>query len=174
MVVNGAGDQLLAGARFSPDQNCGTGPRHPGHLLAHLPHGAAGTDQAGEVVPPVELLTQLRVLADQLVTLGLEQTMNAYRLRDHRGDDPEKFEQAAVLPFRLVRQFDRERAYRPPMEKDGNAHEAELGSVPLLAGCCAVKKAWVSADLRHHDRLAALRHCAGNALPQGIAGGAPG
>ena len=75
--------------------------------------------------------------------------------------------------FSLVRQFDRERAYRPPMEEDGDAHEAELGFAPLLTGCCAVKKTWVAVDLRHHDRLAALRHCAGNALPQGIAGGAP-
>src|SRR5690606_32834884 len=45
-AVNGAGDELLAGARLAVDQDGGVGPGDLGDLLAHAPDRVAAADEA--------------------------------------------------------------------------------------------------------------------------------
>ena len=75
VVVNGVGDQLLPGARLSPDQHGGVGPGHLGDLLVDLPHAAAVADHVREVIALAQFLAQVDVLLDQALGLGLDQAL---------------------------------------------------------------------------------------------------
>jgi hypothetical protein len=55
----------------------------------------------------LQLLAQLGVLAYQLLPLGLEEPVDAHRLRDHRSHDLEELQQPLELAVGLVGQLDR-------------------------------------------------------------------
>ena len=90
VVVNGVGDQLLAGARFAAQQHRRVGAGDLRNLLVDLAHRPARADQVREVVALLQLLPQVRVLVDQPLLVGLDQPVHLDRLRDHRSDDAEK------------------------------------------------------------------------------------
>ena len=65
VVVNGARDELLAGAGLAGDENRAAGLRHGLEQLEQLPHHLALADDALEAVPLLELLAQVGVLGAQ-------------------------------------------------------------------------------------------------------------
>ncbi len=62
-VVDGLGDDLLAGAGFALDEERGVGRRDPLHEVEHRVHGRRMRDQAGQAVALPELRAQVLVLA---------------------------------------------------------------------------------------------------------------
>src|SRR5918995_4041161 len=102
----------------------------------------------------MQLLPQLGILCDQLLPLHLQQPVNTYPLRDHRGDDLQELQQPLELPVCLVDEFDRQRADDPAMEYDGYAHEAELAAPPFPAHSGTMEEAGIPADQRHNHGLA--------------------
>ena len=62
VLVNGLGDQLLAGAAFAVDQHGGVGRGDPLQPVDHRLHLAAGVDDPLEAEPLVEPLAELGVL----------------------------------------------------------------------------------------------------------------
>ena len=126
VVVDGVGDQLLAGAGLAADEHRGVGLRDLRHLLVHLPRGTAGADDVREVVAFAQLLPQVRVLVEQSPPLLLDQPLHVERLRDHRADDAEELHAAVVVALRLEAEVDGERADGGAVHRDRHADEAEL------------------------------------------------
>jgi hypothetical protein len=69
MVVKRVGDELLAGARFAPDEHRRAGTHHLRDLLEHPAHGPAVPDEVDEFVALLQLLAELGVLLHQLAAL---------------------------------------------------------------------------------------------------------
>ena len=61
-VVDGARDQLLAGAGLSQNQRRGVGRRHSFHLLENAPQGRALADDLTEIVFGAELVFEVELL----------------------------------------------------------------------------------------------------------------
>jgi hypothetical protein len=80
VVVDGVGDELLAGAVLALDQDVGLARRHALDQLEELLHLLAAADDVGELVLVLQLLLQLDVLGLQLGALDrlLEQGQHAF------------------------------------------------------------------------------------------------
>ncbi len=66
-VVNGAGDQLLAGAGFAQDQDRGIGGRHGGYLIQHFAETRIVADDLAEILLGADFIFQVELLFGQLV-----------------------------------------------------------------------------------------------------------
>ena len=168
-VVDRVGDQFLARARFAADQRGGVGAGHLRDLLEDLPHRTAAADQVREVVAFTQFLPQVRVLVDQVALVFLDQTMDLHRLRDHRRDNAEKLGAAVEVALGLVLQVDGQRANGAPVEADRHAYEAQLLVRQLGTPRGAMQERRFAADVRHHNRLPALHHLAGDPFAHAVA-----
>ena len=162
-------DELFPRSRFPANERRRHRPRDLGDLLADLPHRAAGAEEIGKVVALAQLLPQVCVLVEQLLALVVDQPLHLDGLRDHRGDDPEKFLRAVVVAIGLELEVDAECADRLAVQHDGHADEAELLLRQLGAFRRAVQEHRLAADLRHDDRLAAFDDPSGDAFAELIA-----
>src|SRR6185436_7786492 len=167
-VVDGVGDQLLAGARLAADQHGRAGAGDLRDLLEDLPQRPAAAHQVGEAVPLAQLLAQVRVLVDQPPLVFLDQAVNLDRLANHRGDDAEELGVAFEIAIGLELQVDGERTDRAAVEEDRHADEAQLLPRQLGTARGTVEERRLAADARHHDRLAALNDAAGNPFAHAI------
>ena len=66
-VVNGARDQLLAGAGFAENQNRSVGGRHGGHLFQHSAENGIVADDLAEILLGADLILQIQLLFGELV-----------------------------------------------------------------------------------------------------------
>ena len=126
VVVNGVGDELLAGARFAAQEHRRVGLRHLRDLRVHVVHLAAGANDVGEAVALVELEPQVRVLFDQALAIGFDEPMHLHRLRDHRADDGQKRHRAFVVAVRRVLEIDLELSDRLPLVRDRHRDVGDL------------------------------------------------
>ena len=69
--MDGAGDQLLAGARLAGDEHGGVGRRHAADLVEHGEQRGGSTDDLLEVVDRLDLFLQVEVLLLEAGALGL-------------------------------------------------------------------------------------------------------
>ena len=166
--MNGVSDQLLARARFPPDEDRRVRCSHLRHLLVHLAHGTARPDDAREVVALLQLLPQVQVLVDQALLVFFDQPLNLDRLADARSHDAEELHVSLVVAIGIELEVDSERADRLPVEQDRHAHEAQLLFRQLGALRRAIEERRLLADARHDDRLAAFDHAADNAFAHAV------
>jgi hypothetical protein len=98
VVVNGAGDQFLAGAGFAADQHRGVPLRHLPHLLEHPLHRLAVADHAVETVLAAHRAPQAVALGGQRPALALHLAGIAHAAGDQVGDHLQKAG-ALLQPF---------------------------------------------------------------------------
>ena len=162
-------DHLLAGARLPADQHGRGRGGDLGDLLVHVLHRPAVPDDVAEVVALAQLLPELPVLLEQALPLGLDEAVDAHGLAHHRGHDPEELGLAVVALVGLVGQGHAQRSHRARVGGDRHADEGRLVAARLLEDPGAVQEERLAAHLRHHHRLAALHHAAGDALADLVA-----
>ena len=166
--MDGVRNQLLARSRFAADEHGGAGARHLRDLLVGLPHGAAGADQIGEVVPLLQLVLEVDVLVEQPLPLFLDDTAGLERLRDHARDDGEEAHRLVVVAAGVELEIDGERAQRRTIQRNRHADVAELLLVALGPPRRAVEHRRLAADARDDDRLAGFDDAAGDALAHAV------
>jgi hypothetical protein len=167
--VDGVRDELFPCSRFPANERRRHRPRDLGDLLADLPHRAAGAKEIGKVVALAQFLPQVCVLVEQLLALVVDQPLHLHGLRDHRGDDPEKFLRAVVVAIGLELEVDAQGADRFPVQHDRHADEAQLLLRQLRPLRRAVQKHRLAADLGHDDGFAAFHHPARDAFAKLVA-----
>ena len=174
VVVDGVGDELLAGPRLAAHEHRGVGRRHLRDLGVDLPHGAAGADDVGEVVALLELAAQVDVLLGQPLALGVDEVVDADGLGDHGRDHVEELDVALVVAPLLERQVDADGPHRllALAGLDGDADEADVAPVEVLAAG-PVEEHRLLAGPRHDDRLRGLDDPARHPFADGVAGRAP-
>ena len=162
--MNRVRDQLLARARLAADEDGRVRAGHLRDLLVHLPHRSARPDDVREVVALAELLPQVRVFVLEPAAILLDQPLNLDRLRQHRGDDPEKLPRPIEVAVRLELEVDRQGANRLAVQGDRHADEAQflLGQLGALRG--AVQQHRLAAGARHDHRPAGFDDAPRNAL----------
>ena len=97
IVVDGVGDQFLAGTRFAANQHVGIGRRHLGDLLVNLPHAVAAADNVGKIVALPKFPAQMLVLVSQAIVLAFDQVRDVDRLGDHGSNDLQEVQLAVVV-----------------------------------------------------------------------------
>ncbi len=142
--------------------------RDPSVLSVHLAHRPAGPDQVREVVPLLELLPQMRVLVDELLTLGLNQPVDPDRLGDHGRDHTDELCGARVVAIGLEPQIDADHADSSSFNDDGGGDVGKLLSGKLGAVGGAVQEPGLPADTRDDDRLSGFQDLTGDALADAI------
>src|SRR4029077_16005460 len=106
-------------------------------------------------VPLAELLTEMRVLVDEMPLVLLDQAVNLERLRDQRRDDAEELRAALEVAISLEPQIDRQRPDRAAVQDDRHADEAQLLVRELGAPRRAVQERRFVAHAGHDNGLAA-------------------
>ena len=168
--MDGVGDELLAGPRFAPDEHGGVGARDLGDLLVSLPHGAAGSDQVGEIVALLQLVLEVHVFVEQAFALVFDGPSRLERLGDHPRHNREEPDRGVVVAAGVELEVHRQGPQRGPVQGDGDADVAQLRHPRALSLDRPVEEERLAADGRHHDRLSALHHAPRDALAQAVAG----
>ena len=153
-VVDGVGDELLAGAGLAANHHGGVGRGRLPHPLEDLLHGVAVADDVAHLVALLQLLAQLLVLLQQA-----------------RGDLKD-LGVALEVAAHLVGRGEGQGSHGLAVHKEGHAEEAQ---VPLLAALLpqearAVQVEGLLAHHGHHHGLAGLEHAARDPLPGPVAG----
>ena len=156
VVVDRAGDQLLAGAALAADQHGGVAV---GDLLdepVHLLHRVALADHVVHVEPRLELASQPDVFVAQRRPLRLDHLVQLDRLGDHRGDDVEQPQPGVeiIRPAGLL--IDAQRPDGLALQLDRHAEKRDFLAPRRIAGLGPVQEARVLGDIRHDDPLARL------------------
>ena len=154
VVVDRAGDQLLAGAGLAAQQHGRVGPRDLRDLLVDALHRAAVADDAGEVVALAQLLLEMGVLVDEALVLRRHQPLDLEGLADHRGDQAVERLGPFVVAVGLEPQVDAERADDAAVDANRDADEAELLPGRVAPSGAAQHQGGLPADPRHDHRLA--------------------
>lgn len=163
IVVDGVGDEFLAGARFAANQHTGIRRRHLRDLLVNLPHAAAVADDVREIVALPKLLSKMRILIPQAIFLPFDQVRDVDRLSDHGRDHLQEMQFAVVIAaVALEGQIHPQRPHRLAIDDDGHTDERSALLVQILAPAGATEKPRLVVD----DRLAGPGHPAGDAFQQ--------
>ncbi len=166
VVMEGLRDQLLAGARLAADEHGRVGSRYLGHLLVDQPHRAAGAQDIREIIAFAQLALEVRVLLAQPLALGVDDALDADRLRHERRDHPQELHRPIEIALELEAKVGAERPDRLAVQQNRHADVADLLAGELRAFGRAPQEHRLARHSRHHDRLAALHDAAGNPLAQ--------
>ena len=165
VVVDGAGDQLLAGAGFAPHQHRGVPLRHLPHLLEHPLHRLAVADHAVEAVLAAHRAPQAVALGGQRAALAFRLAGGLHAAGDQVGDHLQK---AGALLQPLVAAGRLRRQHPAVLLGTGPDRHADERQFPVVQSQ-AIEKARFVGDARQHHLFAALQHHPQQAFARQIA-----
>src|SRR6185437_15925426 len=168
MMMQGVGDELLPGPRFSPDQHGGVGADDLSHLLIDPAHRATVAHDVGKFVALAELLAELGVFLHQALALQIHQPLDPEGLRNHSGRNPQDLDHPVPVPLTAKGEFDRE---RPLDDAIGNDRDTDEGGLlpPHIRTGSPMEEARLAAHPRNYRRRPALGYHAGDPFAQAIA-----
>jgi len=167
VVVDRLGDELLAGAGLTRDQDARVAARDRGDLVVDLLHLVGVADDVRGPEAVAELGAQTLVLLLELLPLLLRGAAEFHRLGDQGARDQKQTDVVVQVVVGLVGPVDAQRAVCLVAGADGHA---EKGDLRALAAPRAVEEGLGLAGLRDHPGLARLDHLAGHALAEAVAG----
>ncbi len=171
IVMQGLGDQGLAGAGLAAQQHGGVGVRHPVDHVEHLLHARGVADDLLDAVAGREFPAELAVFLVQGLLLLVDPLDALHGLGDQPADHGEKAE--ILLGFAAesagIHPVDGQGADGVLVGDDGHAQEAALLFALVATGAGAVEEQRLVADLRHEDGLTGGHHLAGDAFAQLVA-----
>ena len=88
--------------------------------------GRLWPDDVLELVSPLQLALELRVLVQEALALGLHEAVDAQGLPEERGDDVQERRLVREVAPRLVGEREGEDADGLPVDRDGHGDEAQL------------------------------------------------
>ena len=162
VVMDGLRDQLLAGARLAADEHGRVGPRDLRDLLVDQPHRTARAEDVREIVALAQLALEVRVFLAQPLALGVDDALNADRLRHQRRDDAKELHRAVEIALGFETEVGAERADGLPVQQNRDADVADLLAPQLRTIGGAPQEHRLARHFRHDDRLAALHDAAGD------------
>ncbi len=165
-VVDGPGDDLLAGAGLAPQQDSGLARRGLVHIGEHLLHALAVADDVLQAVAPLEFLLQAELLLHQFLALRGHGAVQAHGLADEVGHHGEEAHVALeALAVRLPFPVHAEDAHGLAPYLDGHADESHLVARLQGAGTGAVEEKGFGVHVGHHGRHPRLDDAAAHPLP---------
>ena len=166
VVVNGLGDELLAGARFAADQHGRVGARHLRHLLVDQAHRPARAKDVREVVALAQLALEVRVFLAKAIALGVDDALDADPLGHQRRHDTEEFHRPIEIALGLEAEIGAQRADGFAVEQNRHAHVTDFFARQLRAIGCPPQEHRLARNARHDDGLAALHDAARDAFAE--------
>ena len=134
-LVQGAGDEFLARARFATNEHRGAGGGDRLHLLQHPVQGGALADDLAEVVLGADLLLQVGILLGELVLERLDLLEGQGVLDRHGhliGDELQEAHVRRIVGGRLLAR-EHQRAHPPP----GGGQRKKAAALASIYGCTA-------------------------------------
>ena len=161
-VVDGAGDQLLAGARLAGDQHGGVGPRHLTHFGERAQDRRGLADDVAERGLRPDLLLEVEILLLEARLEGRDLLVSQHVLDGERhllGDRREQRRLPLAVPTGHAAP-DVERSDNPPLAREG---DRDRGAKPLLEQRTVLDERGSIPQVHREYRLAMIEDPAGAA-----------
>ena len=168
VVVNRAGDQLLADAALAEDQHRRAGFDDLVDERVHLQHRLGVADDVRWVEFLPERVLEPLVLHHEAVLVLVFDQVEFDRLRDHGGDDAENLHIESEQLVVVAEPLDADRPEHLSALQNRDADEGERVILGGREASGAVEKVRLVADDRHDDPLAGFDHLAGDSLADGV------
>ncbi len=171
VVVDGVGDEFLAGAGFAADEHAGLAFGDLGDLVVHNLHLVGVADDVGGAEAVFQLGAEALIFGFQFFAALLGAAAEADGLREQRGDDLHDVHVGFEIHGLIVGPVGTE---RPDGGFAGfDRHADEAGFLPGGGALGAVEEQRRLAGAAHQNRIAAFDHLSGDAFAQFVAS-APG
>ena len=159
-LVDGPGDQLLAGAGLAQKQGGGPAGRHLVDVVVHILDPFALADDVVLVVAAAQLFLEQQVLLHQNLLLVGDRLVQPQELGDEHGDHGEKANVFLGGDVLVKEPVHGEYAHRPLRQHDRDADKGNLSLGEIGAGAGPVQKERFAVNVRHHEREGALKDAA--------------